>query len=71
MITCESEEKQTLLEFEKKCAIAKNKFAAIRNGRWSKEKFGHDLSITVLRRLQSGTLVQTKISPRHDTTRTF
>ena len=55
------------MTFQKKRTIGKAKFAAIRNGRWSKERFGHNLSITALRRLPDGTLILTKIIPRFDT----
>ncbi|BFM07325.1 hypothetical protein [Halioxenophilus aromaticivorans] len=53
------------LAYEKKRKIASLKFAAIRNRCWTKEEFGHDLSVVVLQRLPDGTVRLTQIIPRH------
>lgn len=65
MSTTEYRERMTRIAYEKKRKIANLKFAAIRNGRWTKQEFGHDLSITVLQRISDGTVRLTQIIPRH------
>ena len=58
-------EPKTRKAFEEKRRIASLKFAAIRNGSWTKEEYGHHLSITVLQRFPDGTVRLTQVIPRH------